>query len=71
MYFLSKSYQIVIGRAVDTPGCVKYVMGGFNSAHKQYVSTCLRMCSMPEVDKIDSKRMSVDAMTEKGEVILA
>ena len=26
---------------------------------------------MPEVEKIDSKRMHVDAMTEKGEVSLA
>ena len=26
------------------------------------------MLSTPEVDKIDSKRMSVDAMTEKGKV---
>ena len=26
---------------------------------------------MPEVDKIDSKRMRVDAMTEKGEVSFA
>ena len=26
------------------------------------------MCSTPEVDNIDSKRMCVDAMTEKGEV---
>ena len=28
----------------------------------------LRMLSMPELDKIDSKRMRVDAMTKKGEV---
>ena len=26
------------------------------------------MCSTPEVDKIDSKRMHVDAITKKGEV---
>ena len=29
------------------------------------------MRSTPEVDKIDSKSMRVDAMTEKGEVIFA
>ena len=29
------------------------------------------MCSTPEKDKIDSKRMRVEAMTEKGEVCFA
>ena len=29
------------------------------------------MCSTPEVYKIDSKRMRVEAMTEKGEVSFA
>ena len=29
------------------------------------------MCSTPEKDKIDSKRMRVEAMTEKGEVSFA
>ena len=28
------------------------------------------MCSTPEVDKIYSKRIRVDAMTEKGEAIV-
>ena len=39
-----------------------------NAVKKQYLSTCLRICSTPEVDKIDSKRMRVDAMNDKGEV---
>ena len=43
-------------------------MDGFNAARKQYLSTCLRMRSMPEKDKIDSNSMRVDAMTKKGEV---
>ena len=33
--------------------------------------TELRMRSNPEKYKIDSKRMRVDAMTDKGEVIFA
>ena len=43
-------------------------MDGFNAVHKEYLDTCLRMCSTPEVDKIDSKRMYVDSVTKKGEV---
>ena len=66
--FLSKLYQFFLGRAVDTPGHVKDVVDGFNDVQKRYLTACLRMCSMPEVDKIDSNRMCVDAMTEKGEV---
>ena len=46
-------------------------MGGFNAVQKQYLDTCLRMCSTPEVYNIDSKCMYVDAMTEKGEVSFA
>ena len=69
MSFLSKSYQIVLDRAVDTPGHGKYVVRGFNDVQKRYLATCSIMHSMPEVDKIDNKRMRVDAMTEKGEVI--
>ena len=46
-------------------------MGGFNAVQKQYLATCLRMHIMPEVEKIDSKRMRVYAMTEKGELSLA
>ena len=65
MYFLSKSYQIVPYRSVDTPGHGKYAVYGFNAVKKLYLATCLRMCSTPEVDKVDSKRMRVDAMTEK------
>ena len=71
MYFLSKSYQIVLDRPVDTPGHVKYVVVGFNSVQKRYLSTCLRLHNTPEVDKIDRKHMCVHAMTEKGEVIFA
>ena len=71
MSFLSKSYQIVLDRAVDTPCHGKYVVDGFSDVQKQYLSTCLRMRITPEVDKIDSKHMRVDAMTEKGEVSYA
>ena len=66
MYFLSKSYQIVLDRDVDTPSHGKYVVNVFNDVQKRYLATCLRMSSTPEVDKIDSKRMRVDAMNEKG-----
>ena len=69
--FLSKSYQIFLDRYVDTPGHGKYVVGGFNTVQKQYFATCLRMRSTTEKDKIYSKRMRVDAMTVKGEVIFA
>ena len=68
MSYLSKSFQIVLDRAVDTPGRGKDVVGGFNAVHKQYLATCLRMCSTPEKYNIDSKLMRVEAMTEKGEV---
>ena len=34
MSFLSKSYQIVLDKAVDTPGHGKDVVGGFNTVHK-------------------------------------
>ena len=68
MSYLSKSYQIVLDRAVDKPGHVKDVVDGFNAVQKRYLATCLRMRSNPEKDKIDSKRMRVEAMTEKGEV---
>ena len=43
-------------------------MGGFNAVQKRYLATCLRICSTTEVYKIDSKGMSVDTMTKKGEV---
>ena len=68
MYFLSKSYQVVIYRAVDTTGHVKYVVDGFNAVHKRYLATCFIIRSTHKVDKIDSKLMHVDAMTEKEEV---
>ena len=68
MSFLSKSYKIVLYRAIDTPVHGKYIVHGFKAVHKLYVATCLRMCSTPEVYMIDSKRMRVEAMTEKGEV---
>ena len=66
MSYLSTSYQIVLDRAVDTPGHEKDVVDGFNAFQKRYLATCLRMRSTPEKDKIDSKRMRVEAMTEKG-----
>ena len=68
MSYLSKSYQIVLDRAVDTPDHGKYVLDSFNAVQKRYLATCLRMRSIPEKDKIDSKSMRVEAMTEKGEV---
>ena len=68
MYFLSKLYQIVLDRAVDTSVHGKDVVDGFNAVQKQYLDTCLRMCSMTEVYKIDSKHIHIDAMTNKGEV---
>ena len=79
IYFLSKShkivrdkaYQIVLDRSVYTPGNGKDVVDGFNSVQKQYLATCLRICITPEVDNIDSKRMRVYSMTEKGEVSFA
>ena len=67
----SKSYQTVLDRAVDKPGHGKYVADRFNTVQKQYLATYLRMCGTPEKDKIDSKRMHVEAMTEKGEVSFA
>ena len=62
MSYLSTSYQIVLDRAVDTPGHGKDVVEGFNDFQKRYLATCLIMCSTPEVDKINSKRMRVDAI---------
>ena len=46
-------------------------MDGFNAAQKRYLATFLVIRSAPEVDNIDSKRMCVDVMTKKGEVIFA
>ena len=46
-------------------------MDGFNALQKRYLDTCLRMHSKPEVKNINSKRLCVDAMTEKGEVSFA
>ena len=46
-------------------------MDGFNDVQKRYLATCLRMRSTPEKDKVDSKRMRVEDMTEKGEVSFA
>ena len=48
MYYLSKSYQIVLDRAVDTPDHGKDVLDGFNAVQKRYLATCLKMCSTPE-----------------------
>ena len=71
MSFLSKSYKIVLDRSVDTPGHGKDVGDGFNTVKKWYLATCLTMRSTPEKDKIDSKCMCTDAMTDKGELIFA
>ena len=71
MSYLSKSYQIVLDRAVDTTGHGKDVVDGLNAVQKQYLSTCLRMCITSEKDNIESKLMRVDAMTEKGELSFA
>ena len=71
MSYLSTSYQIVLDRAVDTPGNGKYAVDGFNAVQKRYLAICLGMRSTPEKDKIDSKYMSVEAMTDKGEVSFA
>ena len=68
MSFLSKPHQIVLDRSVDTPGHGKYLVDGFNAVQKKYLAACLRMRRTPEVDNIDSKRMCVDNMTNKGEV---
>ena len=68
MSFLSKLYQIILDRVFDTPGHVKDVVDGFNYVHNQSLATCLILHITPEVDKIDSKRMYVDAITEKGEL---
>ena len=57
--------------AIDTPGHGKDVVDGFNDVQKLYLATCLRMGSTPEVEKIDSRRMRVDAMTKRGEVIVS
>ena len=71
MSFLSKLYQVFIGRAVDTPGRGKDVFDGFNTVQKLYLATCLRMSSTPEVDNIGSKLIRVDSMIDKGEVIFS
>ena len=71
MSFLSKSYQIFLDRTVDTPGLGKDVVDGFNAVQKRYLDTCLRIRSTPEVENIDSKRMSIDAMVKNGEVSFA
>ena len=68
MFYLSQSYQIFLDRPVDTLGHRKYEVDGFNAVQKQYLAIFLRMLSTPEADKIDSKRMSVHAMTKKEEV---
>ena len=48
MSYLSKSYQIVLDRAVDTPGHGKDVVYVFNADQKRYLATCLRMRRTPE-----------------------
>ena len=68
MSYLSKSHHIFLDRAIDTPGHKKDVVGDFNAVQKRYLATCLRMRSTPEKDKIYSKRIRVEAMTDKGEL---
>ena len=68
MSYLSTPHQIVLDRSVDTPGHGKDVVDGFNAVWKRYLATCLRIRSTSEKDNIDSKRMHVEAMKEKGEV---
>ena len=46
-------------------------MDRFNDVQKKYLATCLRMRSTPKVDNIESKRMCVDSMTDKGDVSFA
>ena len=69
--FSIKVISFFLGIAVDTPGHGKYVVDGFNAVQKRYLATCLIMIRTPEKYNIDSKRMRVDAMTKKGEVIFA
>ena len=71
MSYLSTSYKIVLDRDVDTPGHGKDFLDGFNAFQNQYLAPCLRMRSTPEKENIDSKRMRVEAMTDKGEVRFA
>ena len=52
MYFISKSYQISLDKAFDTPGHGKDVVDGFNTVHKRYLATFLRMRSTPEKDRL-------------------
>ena len=66
MSYISTPYQIVLDRAVDTLGHGKDVVDGFNAVKKQYLATCLRMRTTPEKDKIYSKRVRVESMTEEG-----
>ena len=64
MSYLSTSYQLVLDRAMNTPGNEKDVVDGFNAVKKLYLASFLRMRSTPEKHKIDSKHMCVEAMTE-------
>ena len=52
MYYLSKSYQNFLDKAVDTPGHEKDIVDGFNAVQKRYIATCLRMRSTPEKENI-------------------
>ena len=71
MSYLSTLYQTVLDRAVDTPDHGKDLVDGFNAVQKRYLATCLRKRRTPEKYNIDSKRMRVESMTEKGEVSFA
>ena len=48
---LSKSYQIFLDLAVDTPGHGKDAVDGFNAVQKQYLATCFIMRSTTEKRK--------------------
>ena len=53
-------------KAVQVHG--KDLVDGFNAVQERYLATCFIMSSTPEKYMIDSKRIRVEAMTEKGEV---
>ena len=67
-YIFYQKHINFLNRAVDTPSNGKDVVDVINSVQKQYLATCLKMLSTTKVDKIDSKRMRVDAMTTNVKV---
>ena len=69
--FFIKIISFFLDRSVDTIVHGKDVVDVFNAVQKRYLATCLRMRITSEVDRIDSKRMRVHTMTEKGKVSFA